>query len=226
MFGEVGSNPSGSTKFKLAIKMAKKSLKAGWYVQHDGSPEFVEVINNLNKIQGIIPFAGDKEGWYYGVLSNGSPVASRSEKTFANCRKYELDKFLRDIGYNIELYRVRKLTSHITFSIFGKAIRLAILEDKKYGKRIYMQPFYLAPCTKTNSVEEWRGRKWYLTPHMLEDEVVKTAYAAFKAAVEHEIMEGFKYDGTVVFNPHTDFRKLMEVSPFEVKREPATNFDF
>ena len=54
---------------------------------------------------------------------------------------------------------------------------------------------------------------------MTEDEVVKTCFAAFKAAVEHEIMEGFRYEDKIVFNPHVDFRELMNISHKEVKRQ-------
>lgn len=60
---------------------------------------------------------------------------------------------------------------------------------------------------------------------MTEDEIVKRAYVAFEAAVKHEVMENFKFDGVIVFNPHVNFRKLLEVSPHEVRREPIQNFD-
>lgn len=120
---------------------------------------------------------------------------------------------------------VRILCSHITFSIFGQKLYLSILKDKKYGKRIYMQVFYHAPCTKTNNIEEWRGGKHYLSEHMTDDEIVRRAYVAFEFAVKHEIMEGFKFDDIIVFNPHVSFRKLLEISPIEIKRETTPNFD-
>lgn len=121
------------------------------------------------------------------------------------------------------LETIKELTSHISFSVFGQKLFLSVLEDKKFGQRPYLQWFYHAPCTKTQNIEEWRGGKWYLSFYMTDDEIVKKAYAAVKAAVEHEIMEGFKFDDTILFNPHVDFRKLIEVSPHEVKR--PENFD-
>lgn len=124
---------------------------------------------------------------------------------------------------NIE--QVKELTSHISFEIFGKKLFLSVLNDKKYGKRVYLQVFYHAPCTKTGEIEEWKGGKHYLSDHMTEDEIVKRAYVAFEAAVKHEVMENFKFDGVIVFNPHVNFRKLLEVSPHEVRREPIQNFD-
>lgn len=126
------------------------------------------------------------------------------------------------------LETIRSLVSHISFEIFGQKLFISILEDQKYAdvqgrRRPYMQVFYTAPCSKTGNIEEWRGGKHYLTEHMTDDEIVKKAWAAIQAAVHHEVMEGFKFDDTILFNPHVDFRKLIEVSPHEVKREQ--NFD-
>jgi hypothetical protein len=53
---------------------------------------------------------------------------------------------------------------------------------------------------------------------MTRDEVVKTAFAAFKAAVEHEVMEGFKFNGKIVFNPHVSFEALLSITDQEVSR--------
>jgi len=123
------------------------------------------------------------------------------------------------------LKSIRKLISHLSFSIFNQKLFITVFEDKKWGKRLYLQIFYNAPCTKTGKIEEWKGRKWYLSPHMTESEVIFTAYSACEAAVKHEIMEGFKFDNQIVINPHVDFRKLLEVSPNEVQRIHIDNFD-
>jgi hypothetical protein len=88
--------------------------------------------------------------------------------------------------------------------------------------RIFMQVVYSAPCTKEGSWKEWHGRKFYLSHHMTQDEIVKTAYLAFKLAVEHEIMEGFSMLGRTLFNPHVDYVELLHISPREVKRAEQT----
>lgn len=117
------------------------------------------------------------------------------------------------------LNRIRELVSHITLSIFGINPYIVVEFDKTYpDTRIYLQVKYSAPCTKTGEIQEWNGRKWYLSDHMTEDEVVKTAWCAFEAAVKHEVMEGFKFDNIIVFNPHVNFRELLEVSHKEIKR--------
>lgn len=129
---------------------------------------------------------------------------------------------------NIE--QIRQLTSHLKFNIFGRKLYLAVEEDQSHndpekGRRPYMQIYYHDNCRKTNLIQEWKGAKLYLSPHMSEDEIIKRAYKAFRDAVEHEVMEGFTFDNIVVFNPHVNFRKLIEISGFEVKREDHRNFD-
>lgn len=50
--------------------------------------------------------------------------------------------------------------------------------------------------------KEWRGRKWRVSAHSTEREVVGTAFAAVLAALEHEARESFKWCGITVFGPH------------------------
>lgn len=55
----------------------------------------------------------------------------------------------------------------------------------------------------------WRGRKWLLSDHMTDGEVVQTAWLAFQVALEHEMRETFLYKGQAVFDPHYDINKLV-----------------
>ena len=106
----------------------------------------------------------------------------------------------------------------IKMSVFGTDFRLHAARDKKYGQRVYLQVTFDAPCTKTGKVQNWPGRKWYLSDHMTDDEIVKTAYLAFQQAVTHELLEGFKVDGKPLFNPHTSFEALLTLPDAEVHR--------
>jgi hypothetical protein len=118
-----------------------------------------------------------------------------------------------------DLDAVYALVSAITAEIFGLEIGFIVSLDKTHPNgRIYLQCSYEAPCTVTGEVKEWHSRKWYLSQHMTEDEIVKTAFAAFKATVEHEVMEGFRFDGDRVFNPHASFRALIEAGKNHVFR--------
>lgn len=63
----------------------------------------------------------------------------------------------------------------------------------------------------TGAPLEWYGRKWLLSPHMTDGEVVQTAWLALQVAMEHEARESFTYQGQCVFDPHFDINKLVEL---------------
>lgn len=119
---------------------------------------------------------------------------------------------------------IKKITDRISMSCCFGAFTLRVERDNKVKTeyvgdgRIFLQVIYIAPCSKIGVVQGWRGRKFYLSDHMTVDELIKTAYLAFKLAVEHEVMEGFKVDGKILFNPHVDFESLLKISDQEVKR--------
>lgn len=116
--------------------------------------------------------------------------------------------------------RVLELINRITMSCLGnKSFRVIVAYDKKGGNRIYIQIEYIAPCTKTNENLPWKGRKWYLSEHMTDNEIIFTVYTAYKMAIEHELMEGFKIDGIILVNPHVDYKELLSISSKEVTRQ-------
>jgi hypothetical protein len=78
--------------------------------------------------------------------------------------------------------------------------------------RIYLQIHdEAAVCNVTGKPAPWSGRKWYLSPHMTETEVVKTALKAVIAAVEHETLERFKYKDLSIFDPHIRVEDLIHI---------------
>lgn len=120
------------------------------------------------------------------------------------------------------LQEIRRLLERIKLSIFDKEFSIRCEVDNKYDAgRIFLQVVYKAKCNKTGEEQEWHGRKFYLSDHMTDDEVVKTAYTAFEASVKHETMEGFTVDGVVLFNPHVNFEELLKVSNKEIKRDES-----
>jgi hypothetical protein len=114
--------------------------------------------------------------------------------------------------------RVKTLLARVSLSCLGNPFHIIIETDKVNGQRVYLQIMYSAPCNKGGYTEEWKGRKWYLSEFMTDDEIIKTCYAAFQATINHEVMEGFKVDGIILFNPHTNFEELLKISEKEVKR--------
>lgn len=119
----------------------------------------------------------------------------------------------------MRISKVEAITAKIEMTCIHTTFKIHVDRDNVYGGRIFIQVQYKAPDSRTGKLNDWNSRKWYLSEHMTEDEVVKTCFAAFKAAVEHEIMEGFRYEDKIVFNPHVDFRELMNISHKEVKRQ-------
>ena len=56
-----------------------------------------------------------------------------------------------------------------------------------------------------------KGRKWYISPFSVDDEVVKTCWLAVELALRHEAMEEFHFCGRAPFHPHNDVFKLLDV---------------
>jgi hypothetical protein len=122
-------------------------------------------------------------------------------------------------GETDDFPRVKKLIKKIEARILDTLITFRVEKDNEFPNgRIFIQPTYFARCTKSNQTKNWHGRKWYLSRHMTDDEIIKTAFAAFEGAVKHEVLEGFRINGKALFNPHTNYEALLEISDVEVKR--------
>lgn len=64
------------------------------------------------------------------------------------------------------------------------------------------------PDRDTGAVGAGRGREWYIERGTTESGVVKTAYAAAKMILEHELAESFRYRGVRIFDPHHTVEEL------------------
>ena len=64
-------------------------------------------------------------------------------------------------------------------------------------------------CNVAGEPVAWKGRKWMLSPHMTDGEIVQTAFKAVLTALEHEAREQFTYRGLSIFDPHYDIEKLV-----------------
>ena len=118
------------------------------------------------------------------------------------------------------MFHVLEIVSRISMTCLGCTMKLRVERDIVHNKsgRIFLQVVYEAPCTKTGEYQTFKGRKWYLSEFMTDDEVIKTAYSAFEACVKHEVMEGFKVDGIILFNPHINYEELLKISHHEITR--------
>lgn len=76
---------------------------------------------------------------------------------------------------------------------------------------LYLQISASESCNVTGKPMIWNSRKWLLSKHMTDGEIVQTAFKAIMTAMEHEVREQFTYKGVSVFDPHYDIEKLVEL---------------
>lgn len=76
---------------------------------------------------------------------------------------------------------------------------------------LFLQLRWESVCCVTGERSWQTSRKWMLSHHMTDSEVVQTALLAVLTAEEHEAREQFRYDGAAVFGPHYDVRALAKV---------------
>ena len=109
------------------------------------------------------------------------------------------------------------LLKRVTCSVGNNPTYIQLDFDKKYSnadgeRRMYLQVHYQARCTKSGELQWWKGRKWYLSDHMTDNEIIFTCFLAVEIAERHERMETFKVDDYPLLNPHIDYRKLLSLS--------------
>lgn len=65
-------------------------------------------------------------------------------------------------------------------------------------------------CNVTGKPLPWWGRKWRLSVHMTDGEIVQTAFLAIMTALEHEARESFTFQGVCVMEPHRDIHAVVK----------------
>lgn len=105
--------------------------------------------------------------------------------------------------------------------------RIAFNDWRIWARRddetVYLQISARETCNVTGEPMHWKSRKWLLSPHMTDGEIVQTAFKAVLTALEHEAREQFTYRGTSIFDPHYDVEKLVALrqTPDALKERPA-----
>jgi len=83
---------------------------------------------------------------------------------------------------------------------------------------LFLQVVTRDVCVDTGNYCYVKGRKFYLSEHMIESEIVQTGLMAVLAFEEHEARENFKYKGKRLFGPHIDVNSLAGASDTIVGR--------
>ena len=90
--------------------------------------------------------------------------------------------------------------------------RFRVLEK---GDGFLLQLEYEEACVETGELRTQRARKWYVSPHATETEVVETLFAACQRSMLHVTAEHFTYQGRRVFSPHFRIEDRLELAgPF------------
>jgi hypothetical protein len=72
----------------------------------------------------------------------------------------------------------------------------------------FLQIRFTAFDAQSGAHQAWNGRKWRLSTHMTDSEIVQTALKAVLSAEEHEAREGFRFRGRAIFGPHINIEHL------------------
>lgn len=87
---------------------------------------------------------------------------------------------------------------------------------------VFVQHYQRIPCSKTGEVCVQKGRKFVISDHATDGEILRTLFLAVKLFEEHEINEQFCVDGQRFLNPHPegarpDNRKVTEYEQFAAR---------
>lgn len=94
--------------------------------------------------------------------------------------------------------------------------------DWRFQTRPLDSGFLLQLRWEAPNGETCHGRKWYVSPHATEGEVIQTALLAVLTATEHEVREAFTYDGAAIYAPHFDPQALVQLSNDHTTRQVRT----
>lgn len=87
---------------------------------------------------------------------------------------------------------------------------------------IYVQHQFWRADSMTGSYGWGKGRKWHLSPHATESEIVLTCLKAAITNAAHEVREAFEYRGARLFQPHQDVNALVEACQTSDVREAVS----
>lgn len=95
---------------------------------------------------------------------------------------------------------------------YREGCRVLVRRDEGIPGRVYVQVEADRPDAITGEMGVGRGGKIYLSPHMVNGEIVRKIFQALLSYEEHECREFFRYRGAQVFGPHIDVEALVEAA--------------
>lgn len=107
--------------------------------------------------------------------------------------------------------RIQQLLTHVVFQNYNWEVR------RGHGG-VFLRAWYMEADVYSHKPEKQYTRKWLLSPHMTDSEIVQTAFKCCLTSMEHRTREDFTYKGKRVFGPHFDIEDLVRLCR---KRENA-----
>jgi hypothetical protein len=94
--------------------------------------------------------------------------------------------------------------------------------DVVYGQDLgwHLQVTYYEADIHTGKEELQKSRKWLISDHDTESDVVHTVFAAVMRSYDHVVQEHFTYYGRRVYSPHFDIAARMEMAARHEKYPP------
>lgn len=93
------------------------------------------------------------------------------------------------------------------------------------GDGVLLQFVYDEPDSEDESGEAVPQycRKWYISLHSTDTEIVRTAYKAVQASLEHRLGEHFRFRGVQIYNPHTSIETMLSnsINPLDGRKVPT-----
>lgn len=105
--------------------------------------------------------------------------------------------------------RVSELLREVAYK---EGFRILLRRDLGIAGRVYVQVECERPDAITGEMDVGRGGKIYLSPHMVNGEIVRKVFQALLSYEEHECREFFRYKDAQVFGPHIDVEALVEAA--------------
>lgn len=100
--------------------------------------------------------------------------------------------------------RVRRLLLHCKFPPYQFVLY-------GFSGPVYLQAKYDDPDIYTGVMKPQHTRKWLLSPHMTDSEIVLTAFKCVLTSMEHRTRERFTYKGARIFGPHFDVEDMVRL---------------
>lgn len=113
-----------------------------------------------------------------------------------------------------------------TLENVNKIISLIQYKDWKFvvltkGDGFLIQVQFMGEDTDgSGQMELQKCRKWFISQHSGDSEIIRSCFLAIRQAEEHELCERFLYKGQQIYNPHLDMDRMADfitAKPFEVR---------